>query len=204
MSYKLIIFDMDGTILDSKKCIFNAIDYVCTNIGIDVIDENDKKKFLGPPIVESYSNILNLRGQQLQEAVAYHKEYTSRKGLDDYTLYPGVSDLLTRINILGVKMGIASMKPISVLTMLCNHYSLPISIIHGHENDETKASLVKKCILDSGVSAIDAVLIGDMNSDKEGAAANTIDFIGVSYGYGFKPGECEVDSIEDLTKMLLE
>lgn len=73
-------------------------------------------------------------------------------------------------------------------------------------DDLDKAGLIKKCCSICGVTENDAILIGDSNNDVVGAQEAGVDFIGVTYGFGFQKDQkydfCTVDSAVDILNYL--
>ena len=82
--------------------------------------------------------------------------------------------------------------------------------MHGADNlnQLTKADIIKMCIADLGGSENDSLYIGDTNGDYIGASECDMDFVGVTYGFGFKEGVeypfMTVNSCVDLIKIMLE
>ena len=203
--YELIIFDLDGTIADSSKGIFNSIRYVQKKLNLECISEEDMKYHLGPPMNEAYKRNFNLNPEELDLAIMYHKEYSFVYGISESRIYEGMHELLVTLNRHGIKTAVATMKPDEMAKALLNHHNLSVDSVHGHSNDLTKKDLIKKCISDFSIMLEKTVMIGDTKSDMESAHALGIDFIGVSYGYGFNPGDenC-VDSPFELIKLLIK
>ena len=81
MQYKTILFDLDGTLTDSAPGILNSVRYGCRRIGIPVPDEATLRRFLGPPLIDSFHNLCGLNDADTDRAVAAFREYLPHKGL---------------------------------------------------------------------------------------------------------------------------
>ena len=202
--YELVVFDLDGTIVDSSEGIFNSIRYVQKKLNLKEISEADMRYHLGPPMKDSYKRNFELDSKELELAVMYHTEYSLNSGVFESKIYDGVRELLAALKLHGVKTAVATMKPDGITKKLLNYHNLSFNSIHGHLDDLTKKDLIKLCMTDFPVGSEDVVMIGDTKSDMESAYASGVDFIGVSYGYGFKPGDSNcVSSPFELTRILL-
>ena len=74
MQYKTILFDLDGTLTDSAPGILNSVRYGCRRIGIPVPDEATLRRFLGPPLIDSFHNLCGLNDADTDRAVAAFRD----------------------------------------------------------------------------------------------------------------------------------
>lgn len=213
--YKLVIFDMDGTIADTSPGIFNSIRYTEEKMGLPEITLEQMYSHVGPPMEESYNRNFGLTGERLKQAVGYHKEYAIKKGFKELTLYDGIIQLIDDLRSNGIKTAVATLKAHD--TILKIFESLNISdkfdmvIGVSPEKPLTKSELLDCCIEELGEKKSEAVLIGDSKYDAVGAMQSGIDFIAVTYGFGFTTKEdadeyanvCVCDSVEKLNSFLL-
>ncbi len=219
MKYKLVIFDLDGTIADTSPGIINSIRYTQEKMNLPEISLEQMYSHIGPPMSESYNKNFGLTGEKLNQAISYHKEYAMKQGYKEIKLYDGIVDLLKNLRRKGVITAVATLKAQSTTVKIFEHLDITdkFDIIKGVEaiNPKTKAQLLKECIeeanikIDTGLprhlsmasndnsenliiqnSAIikktECVLIGDSKYDAIGAEQTGIDFIAVTYGFGFK------------------
>ena len=101
MQYKTILFDLDGTLTDSAPGILNSVRYGCRRIGIPVPDEATLRRFLGPPLIDSFHNLCGLNDADTDRAVAAFREYFPDKGLFENEVYPGIPALLADLHARG-------------------------------------------------------------------------------------------------------
>ena len=210
---KLVIFDMDGTLADTSEGIFNSIRYTQKVMNLPEITYEQMLSHVGPPMEESYARNFGLSGENLKKAVQYHKEYAMKKGYRELKVYDGIIDLLEKLRNTGIKTAVATLKAQTTADKIAKEYFLDLfDVIIGTnlENPLTKAEMLIKCIDKFQFSKDDVVLVGDSIYDANGAAEAEIDFIAVTYGFGFQPNEdisvnhiAVADNPNDLIKILI-
>lgn len=196
MKYKLVVFDLDGTILDTTEGILEAVEYTIAKFGLPQIPHETLLSFIGPPIQESFMRYYDIRGEILQQiSDEFRKSYSSTHLLKAQP-YCGIYQLFNSLTETGVKIAIATYKREDYALKLLHHYDFDkfTSIMHGGDNLNKlkKSDIITKCIQEAEISdAKDVVMIGDTIFDAEGAKTLGIDFIAVTYGFGFHPNAPE-------------
>lgn len=193
LKYKLIIFDLDGTIADTSLGILNSIRYTQKKLSLPEIPISVMKKFIGPSNYESYNRYFGLIEDKLAWAVSLHKEYAINKGYKELSFYDGIIDLFSHIRQEGSKIAVATLKANQTAVKIFDQFKLTnqIDMIKGVDiaKPQTKAQLLQECLTTFDVINKKTVLIGDSCFDAIGAAEVGVDFIGVTYGFGFKTKE---------------
>lgn len=184
-----MIFDVDGTLLDTTEGIAAAVEYTIAQAGLGKLTDREIRTFIGPPIQESFQRIYGIQGEKLQElATIFRNRYK------DYELlrakpYTGIYEVLNRLSLSGMQLAVATYKRQDYAETLLKHFKFDryTKVIYGadHENQLKKADIIQKCLLDMAVEAAQTVMIGDSSYDAVGAAQAGMDFIGVTYGFGF-------------------
>lgn len=187
--YQTIIFDLDGTLADTSEGIYNSIRYAQKMMGLPPITGAQMRSHIGPPMHESYERNFHLIGEELELAIGYHKEYALKKGLYEASLYDGIPQLLSQLNSQGLKLAVATLKYEETAQKMLSFLNIAsfFHVICGtlSEVKLTKAKLLEKCVdLCQGEKST-ALLIGDSSYDALGAQEAGIDFLGVTYGFGF-------------------
>ncbi len=188
-NYDAVFFDFDGTIADTSKGIFNSADYAARAFGLPVPDEKGHRYFMGPPLLESFEVVMGLKGEDGVEAVRKYREYYKAGGMLEMTFYPGILDLLTKLNENGVKTAVTSSKPEMFVEQILSHFDIGdridlISCPRGDNFPEKKASLINRALAHFGIEPGRALMVGDRYLDMEGASLTGVDGCGALWGYG--------------------
>ena len=80
MRYTHILFDLDGTLTDSGPGIMNGFEYAITKMGGSVEDRSQLRRFVGPPLVESFGTMLGYSPEDTEKAIATYREYYFQMG----------------------------------------------------------------------------------------------------------------------------
>lgn len=192
--FDVVIFDVDGTLLDTSEGIKSSVKYTVEKHGLSGLSDEVMDTFIGPPIQDSFAKIYGLNGDILQELAT-----TFRNQYKDYDLlkakpYDGIYEVFDELSKRGIKLAIATYKRQDYAVTIMKHFGFDryTDIIYGgdHENKLKKRDIIKKCLTDMGVTDLKkAVMIGDSDNDAIGAENIGTEFIGVTYGYGFKNAE---------------
>ena len=89
-NYDVILFDLDGTLTDSAPGILNSVRYACRKMGLPIPGEETLRRFLGPPLIASFRELMGLDAADADRAVSAFREYFPTKGLFENEVYPGV------------------------------------------------------------------------------------------------------------------
>ncbi|MCR5430633.1 MAG: HAD hydrolase-like protein [Eubacterium sp.] len=214
MKYKYVIFDLDGTLSDSKEGITKSVQYALEKVGI--IEENleDLEHFVGPPMVEQYIKTYGMSKDKAFETLGYYRERYTPIGIYETKTYPGVLETLIALKYNGIKIGMATSKPEEMAIEVAKFLKIEeyFDIICGADLKgprQSKADVLNKLFEKSDFDKNESVLIGDTHYDIEGANKVGIDSIGIGWGMGTKAemiseGAKEViDTHEELIDYLL-
>ncbi len=188
---KAVLFDFDGTLADSSAGIFHTALYTVRKMGIErEYSDDELRRFVGPPLRRCFVEAFGMDESLLDEAVRiYREEYTAR-GMRMMHLYPGMKELLEALRGMGIKTGVASFKAetlvISCLDGLGVHDLF--SAIHGSDlaGTLTKGDIIELAIKDLGVDRECVLMVGDTENDRLGAEAAGVQFLAVTYGFGYR------------------
>lgn len=189
-NYSTILFDLDGTLTDSSQGIINSIIYALKKYNINDYDMSLLKKFLGPPLHESFEKFFSFDKEKSLQAVKFYREYFSSKGLFENEVYGGITDLLKTLKERDKTLILATSKPQPFTDKIMEHFDLAkyFDFIAGSNMDTTrskKAEVIEYALSECNVKdKSKVIMIGDRAEDLIGAQSVGIDSIGVEYGYG--------------------
>lgn len=186
--YKCLLFDLDGTITDSSEGIINSIIYALEKMDVTVTDKDVLKKFVGPPLMDSYKKYFAFTQKEAELGLKLFREYFSEKGIFENRLFDGMYDLLTDLYNNGYELVLATSKPDLYAEQILKHFDIykyftHISACPMDEANTTKLDIIKAALEMASVKNNDEILmIGDTSFDIIGARICGIDSIGVLYG----------------------
>jgi len=186
---KLIIFDLDGTLLDTGRGIVKSVAFTLKKMGLSVPNEADCKSFVGPPFKKRFLELFNTDEKTADAALTIFRE--------EY----GKGDVFLADRYLGMEECLAALREhfsLAVATNKCEDHAVKLldkfglsqffRVICGSDAAATmtKEQIVAKAANKLGVSHKDCFVIGDSDNDANAATNLGMQFIGVTYGYGFK------------------
>lgn len=214
--YDYVIFDFDGTVVDTGEGILKSLQYSFEQMGRDIPDLNDLKKFIGPPIYYSYTHFYNVSEDEVETYIKKYRERYTVKGIYECELYKGFPEILDTLHKEGIKVGIASSKPQRLIYDVANYLNITdkfdaiVGVKIDDSNHSTKTGLVLDSMEQLGATDKSKVLmVGDRCFDIDGAAGAGVDSCGVIWGYGseeeFKEHNAThiVTDTEELLKIVL-
>ena len=185
---KAIIFDFDGTLVDSEKAIYQCFQTITNYLAPNRINYA-KNILIGPPLRNTASEILGPNYQdQLDEFVKLFIQMHDEHAIKNTKPYPGVIETLKNLNAKKVSMAIATNKRYAPTIKLINHYSWQDYFISIECSDNTnfirnKDEMIQN-ILNNNKNLNKAFFIGDTVNDGLSANLNDLTFIKAHYGYG--------------------
>ncbi|MBO4562655.1 MAG: HAD hydrolase-like protein [Clostridia bacterium] len=195
--YKYILFDLDGTIVDSGLGITNAVSYALSKFGISVASREELFGFIGPPLMDSFQRFFGFSKEKAFEAVEQYRVYYRAKGLFENTVYEGVEEMLASLRAAGKRVILATAKPEEFAKTVIKDVGLEkyFSFIGGAEMESAenrglnirskKEDVIAYVLSECGIEdKSSAVMVGDRENDIVGAKLNGIDSVGVLFGYG--------------------
>lgn len=210
MKYDAVVFDFDGTLTDSAPGILNCLHFALNNLNFEVPHDSILRKFLGPPLVDSFIRYCGMSKEAAIEATAKYRIRYLTKGSKENLVYPGIRELLFALRQEVSYMAIATGKPQKSSETILEHFSLDHyfdKVVGPSEDDHfaDKSKLIQQALNgDKGHT----VMVGDRASDITAAHELGIDSIAVLYGYGSKDELLEAkpmyiaESVDDLYALL--
>lgn len=189
MEKKHVLFDLDGTIIDSGLGIKSGILYSLKAIGINDVNENILNEFIGPPLKDSYMKFFNLSEKEAINIVNIYREYYSEQGIYQASLYKGIETVILDLKSKGNDIILATSKPEIFAKKILDHFNLfeYFNFIGGATLDNKishKNQVLEYVLNEFHINPKDGFMIGDTKYDILGGKLFSLNTIGVTYGYG--------------------
>lgn len=180
-----LIFDFDGTIVDTGRGIMNCVVKTFEHYGLTVPNKGELRTFVGPPLRLKFPEY-GIPEEHVHEAIAYFRGHYAETGKDECEPYVGIGDCLEALVRGGYVLHVGTSKPEHFAHLLLERFDLKkyFTEITGALTDgsrDSKSDVLK--ILLSKVGDGDALMIGDTHYDVEGARTLGLSTVGVSWGY---------------------
>ena len=187
LKYNAILFDVDGTLIDSAPGILHTLEEVFHTMGVDTTNVN-LRRYLGPPLRKSFGEHFSDKAKIEEAAERYRASY-HEKGSHECAVFPGVPEMLRRLKEAGLVLCTATSKPTRVVTPILEEQGLAeyFDFIGGASMDEsrdTKTAVVRYVLAQPMMQGKRVLMVGDRNDDMRGAADCGLDAAGALYGYG--------------------
>lgn len=188
--YKIVLFDLDGTLTDPHVGITKSVQYALKKNGIEELDLKKLIHFIGPPLAKSFRECYGMNEFTANQAVQFYREYFGQTGIFENAVYAGVPEMLDTFKQKKLILAIATSKPTVFANQILQHFALSsyFDFVAGSNLDGTlveKAEVISYAMRNlPQVDISEIIMIGDRLHDIVGARANQIDSIAVGYGYG--------------------
>lgn len=190
--FKYILFDFDGTLVDSSEGIFKSLTYAFENMGHGTPSEELLRKFVGPPLHYSFTNFCGFSSEHAFEMTEKYRERYKVKGYLENRVYDGIPEMLERLQNEGYILGTASSKPIKFIDDICSQRDIKKYFAHigGTQFDnikESKTIVIENAIKALGGNKSNTLMVGDRLFDIQGAHEAGIPCCAVLFGFGDRP-----------------
>lgn len=189
--YKVILFDLDGTLTESGEGITKSVQYALEKLGQPEPDLKKLEVFVGPPLLQQFMKYAGLDEETAVKAVEYYRERYTDIGIFENEVYPGVEDMLDKLRGKGYILAVASSKPERFVKKVLDHFDLTkyFHEIVGSEMNggrTSKADVIEEALdrLHMADHRDQVVMVGDKEHDVFGARKAGLQCLAVSYGYG--------------------
>jgi phosphoglycolate phosphatase len=197
-----VVFDLDGTLTDSKPGIVRCLQSALQHAGVSWTGSLDW--FIGPPVEHSMARLMPQADAAARDAlVRDYRGCYDREGWAENAVYQGIVEVLAELQRLGIRMFVCTSKRDLFAGRILADFGLAryFEEIYADRGDRphSKVELLGELIREQGVDPASAVMIGDRRYDIEAAHANGMKAIAVTYGYGSveELKSCAPDAIID-------
>lgn len=187
LQYDAVLFDVDGTLLDSAPGILLTLREVFHEMGTDVSGV-DLMRYVGPPLRRTFGEYYT-DPAEIERATDLYRDSYAARGSHACKPYPGAADMLRRLKAAGLTLCTATSKPTVVVTPILREQGLAelFDVIGGASEDksrDTKAAVIRYVLAQPPLRGKRVLMVGDRYDDMRGAAECGIDAAAVLYGYG--------------------
>jgi phosphoglycolate phosphatase len=187
LPYKLIIFDWDGTLMDSETRIVNCLRTACTEAGFDAQSDFTLKDVIGLGLREALKKLQpNENDELIEEMAATYRYAYLNTDKTPSELFPGVKALLGDLETRGYSLAIATGKGRQGLDQVLEYTQLGYRFCSTRCASETISKphpqMLNEILEQLKMKPSDALMIGDTEYDMEMAKNANVDSLGVSYG----------------------
>jgi phosphoglycolate phosphatase len=184
-----ILFDLDGTLTESGPGIMSSVRYALAKMGEPALDDEQLRRFIGPPLLDSFRDFCGFDPAEVAVAIAAYREYYATDGQYENSVYDGIPELLASLRTAGRTLAVATSKAEVYAASILEHFALTeyFSTIVGSELDgrrTAKSDIITEALDRLGRPASGTVMIGDRSHDVRGAVTVGVGSIGVLWGYG--------------------
>ncbi len=188
MKKRTILFDLDGTLVNTGEGVTKSVKYALEQFGIQETDQRKLERFIGPPLMESFPREYGFSVEKSSEAVKFFRQRYESVGVYECALYPGVEESLKRLQEQGLQLGIASSKREELCHVVLEYLKIEnyFDLIGGARDAgaSTKLQVLEDVLKRLSIrERSQTVLIGDTRYDAQGAKEAGIDCIGITYGF---------------------
>jgi phosphoglycolate phosphatase len=191
--YTTILWDLDGTIIDSSPRVFESFNHTFRAVGMPELTAEQMQPFMGPPLRTTFGEILGLEHDAVEECLALYRDfYLKQGGALNCELYPGVIETIQKSKAAGITNSLATSKAERGTKLVGEHFDFLkyFDVLGTASNDEARNSKtdvisyafeeLKK--IDADLGRI--ILIGDRIHDVEGARHHNLEVCLVKWGFG--------------------
>ena len=183
---RLVLFDLDGTLVDSTPGIWASIRVAAAELGLPAPTPAQLTAMVGPPLEEGFAGAFGLAAADVDWAVLAYREHYRAGAMFDAAVYPGIAELLAQLRTDGALLAVATSKPEPFAVPILEHVGLLTAFDSVHGATLDGAVRHKQQVVAAALAAHPdgdrPVLVGDRLHDVLGARAHGLPCIGAGWG----------------------
>ncbi|MFA7417375.1 MAG: HAD family hydrolase [Acholeplasma sp.] len=190
-----VIFDLDGTLLDTLDDITNSVNYTMKQLKLHTVSKKDVRSYLGNGAQKLWQHILKAHPTRINEALDIYIPYLENHAMDSTRPYDGIVELLKNLKK-SYKLGVVSNKHQNAVEKIIKHYFNDMfDCVIGEQKNVPKKpdpAPLNNAIKALGTHKENVIFIGDSEVDIKTAKHANVTVIGVTWGF------------RDIEKLVLE
>ena len=188
-SRRLVLFDLDGTLIDSEPGITACLAHAFERIGAELPAREVLRTWIGPPFRQTFPSVLGDDETRIVAAIDHYRDRFEEIGWSEHAVYEGIPELVAALAAQGDALAVVTTKPESQARLIVDHFPFGAAFArvygpvdrHAHRS---KGEMIAQALEDFGAGAGNAAMIGDRYFDIEGARENGVRALGVAWGFG--------------------
>jgi phosphoglycolate phosphatase len=186
---RLVLFDLDGTLIDSEPGITACLAHAFEQIGAELPAREILRTWIGPPFRQTFPSVLGDDEARIVAAIDHYRDRFEDVGWSEHAVYGGIPELVAALVANGDALAIVTTKPEGQARKIVEHFPFGGAFArvygpHDRHMHRSKADMIAQALDDFGARAEHATMIGDRHFDIEGARANDVRGLGVAWGFG--------------------
>lgn len=188
---KLVIFDLDGTLVNTVADLANACNHALEQMGYPIHSLSAYNMMVGNGVTKLIERAIPpdaIRQRVIEAMRSRFTEYYNEHLYDASTVYPGIPELLDELKLRGISMAVASNKYQEATTKIVEHFfsDIPWVSVMGQRDIvplKPDPSIIFNVLLDCPNPKTDVLYLGDSGVDMETARRACIESVGVTWGF---------------------
>ena len=187
--YKAVIFDLDGTLLDTLKDLANSVNYALREFGYPERTTDEVRRFIGNGVIKLMKRAApdGIDEEAFEKCFNTFRSHYLEHMYDNTKPYEGIMEMLSILKEKGVKTAVVSNKLHSGVVGLCeDFFGGQLTSAYGVNTEDERKPQPKnvfKALSDLGVGAEETVYVGDSEVDVQTAKNAGLECIGVTWGF---------------------
>jgi phosphoglycolate phosphatase len=185
-----VIFDLDGTLIDSAPSILKSIEAAFKKVGIEPANPL-VQDIIGPPLKEIFTKLVDeVHKEKINQLIEGFKKYYDASGYKETRAYEAVAEMLDELSINGLRLYIATNKRLIPTLKIIDHlgWESKFEEIYALDYFEpimpNKMAMLQRLCKDIPNATNDAAYIGDRSEDADAAGKAELPFFLATWGYG--------------------
>ena len=185
----LLIFDLDGTLIDSKQDLVQAVNAARSRMDLEPLNEETVASYVGngAPVLIRRAMGPEASEEQCREALEYFYEYYREHMLDHTRLYPGVRETLDELHAAHTPMAVLTNKPVRFSRGIIDGLGIAghfFQVYGGNSFEQKKPHPIgiEALMSEAGKQPAETLMIGDSSVDIQTARNAGIRAVGVTWG----------------------
>lgn len=189
--FSCVLFDFDGTLMDTSEGIFESIGKVAEYYGVSLSDKQ-LRAFIGPPLKESFPSIMGLPESEVDNAIRIYRQHYASESMFKARVYAGVEAMLGNLQAAGRRLFVSTSKPEGFTKQILKQKGIDgfFQFVGGSDDEEKmrvqKADVIEYVLQSAQIAdkKDECLLVGDRCYDVAGAHAAGIKCAGALWGFG--------------------